>query len=286
MKIIDPHLHLINLREGDYHWLKPHQPPLWPDKALIAQSFTESELRLSPPLQLCGFVHIEAGFDNNQPWREIDWLESHCQLPFRSVAFADISASDFLQPLERLLRRPSVCGIRHILDTHAIPLLSNERVQQNLQYLAFRNLSFDTQLNLSDNSAVTLLCTLLDHMPQLKLIINHGGWPPSATDTKQWANWQENLRQLSQYDNVAIKLSGWEMADRQWQVADILPVLHQAMAMMGEHRVMLASNFPLSLWRSSYQQLWLDYKQTLPLSEGQLEHLCRLNAARWYNFEY
>jgi L-fuconolactonase len=286
MNIIDPHLHLFDLRKGHYHWLKPGQLPNWPDKHLIHRYFSESDLSLSAPLQLAGFVHIEAGFDNTQPWREIDWLESHCKLPFRSVAFADICAKDFFQLLDKLIRRPSVCGVRYILDKQADTLLGNELVQQNLQLLAYRRLSFDAQFSLTDSNAVAHLCQLLNRTPQLKVIINHAGWPPVPDETERWARWQDNLRHLSQYDNVAIKLSGWELLKRQWQVADILPVLSSAMDIMGEHRVMLASNFPLCLWRSSYQQLWLDYTQNLPLAEEQLKQLCRLNAAQWYKFEH
>lgn len=286
MKIIDPHLHLFDLNKGHYHWLKEDHEPKWPDKHIINKEFYESDLVLNSPLQLAGFVHIEAGFDNAQPWREIDWLETHCQKDFRSVAFADISSRDFAQTLDKLLKRPSVSGIRHILDNQAVKLLGNERTQQNLQLLAFCHLSFDAQLSLTDSAAVTLMANLLSHTPQLNVIINHGGWPPVGEESAQWTAWQDNLNLLSQYDNVAIKLSGWEMANRQWQVADMIQVLNCTLQIMGEHRVMLASNFPLCLWRSSYQQLWLDYIQKLPLNEQQLKHLCYLNAALWYKLKF
>jgi L-fuconolactonase len=285
MKIIDPHLHLFDLRKGQYNWLKADSPPFWPDKHVINQYFCELDLALEPPLELAGFVHIEAGFDNEQPWRELDYLETHCQLPFRSVAFADICASDFSQTLDKLLRRPSLCGIRYILDEQANKVLSNKRVQQNLQLLAYHQLSFDAQFNLSDNTAVTYLCKILSNAPQLKVIINHAGWPPAVADKENFTNLQHNLTQLSQFQNVAIKLSGWEMANRQWQVDDVVAILDDTLQIMGEHRVMLASNFPLCLWRSSYQQLWLDYTQKLPLDEEQLKHLCYQNAAHWYKFE-
>ena len=66
MDILDPHLHLFNLKSGDYHWLSPDNPPFWSDKAVIAKNFNESHLLLSTPFNLKGFVHIEAGFDNAQ----------------------------------------------------------------------------------------------------------------------------------------------------------------------------------------------------------------------------
>ena len=48
MKIIDPHLHLFDLKQGDYHWLKEENPPFWPDKHLIKKSFKETDLTLKP----------------------------------------------------------------------------------------------------------------------------------------------------------------------------------------------------------------------------------------------
>ncbi len=38
LKIIDPHIHLIDLAKGQYHWLKPQNPPHWPDKHLIEKN--------------------------------------------------------------------------------------------------------------------------------------------------------------------------------------------------------------------------------------------------------
>lgn len=116
MKIIDPHLHLFDLSQGEYSWLKPECPPFWSDKPLIAKNFSENDLTLAKPLTLAGFVHIEAGFDNQQPWREIAWLESTCKIPFRSIALLDITLPKalFLTQLESLMTYQSVVGVRYI----------------------------------------------------------------------------------------------------------------------------------------------------------------------------
>ena len=141
-KIIDPHLHLFNLQRGDYAWLKPQNPPFWSDKHLINKNFIEADILLSPPNQLAGFVHIEAGFDNHQPWREIDWLQQHCTLPFKSVAFADITTTTFAEHLEQLKQRNSVVGIRHILDDQAEQILSSTLIHRHFELLAEYELSF------------------------------------------------------------------------------------------------------------------------------------------------
>ncbi|MFT5313121.1 MAG: L-fuconolactonase, partial [Paraglaciecola sp.] len=263
IKIIDPHLHLFNLQEGDYAWLKAENPPRWPNKALINKDYREPDLALQTPLELMGFVHVEAGFDNQQPWREIDWLEQHCRLPFRSVAFADLTLSpdNFNWHIEQLCLRPSVTGVRHILDEQAVTLLNDPKAVGHFSVLHRHKLSFDAQLAIADNAAVDGLINILEHTPGLRVIIEHGGGVPSYIDRDRWLRWTNNLTRLARYPDVAIKLSGWEMANRDWTTDEIMPALAFCLSVFSNRRVMLASNFPLCSWRYSLQELWLNYVQ-------------------------
>ncbi|WP_281556454.1 amidohydrolase family protein [Thalassomonas sp. RHCl1] len=290
--IIDPHLHLFDLTQGEYAWLALDNPPFWQDKGKINQNFTESDLTPAP-LSLAGFVHIEAGFDNARPWREIAYLEQSCRLPFKSVAFIDLELEPmvFEQQLMQLLTYPSVTGCRHILDQQAIELLEQPKVQANLGRLADAGLSFDLQMPLADDKAVTVLAKILEQIPGLNVIINHAGWPPyletlTAAADKQTGNWQawlSGLKRLSAFDSVAIKCSGWEMAERQYQLSWAGAVIAECIRIFGEQRVMLASNFPLCLFSTTYSGLWQDYLK-LAYNEQQLTQLLYDNAATWYGF--
>jgi predicted TIM-barrel fold metal-dependent hydrolase len=284
LSIIDPHLHFLNLQGGDYDWLKSTKPPFWPDKEHINRQFTESDIALISPLKLAGFVHIEAGYDNQRPWREIDCLEQHCQLMFRSVAHADLTSDDFLLQIEMLCLRPSVVGIRHILDDQACILLNNPKVLKHLKILSHHQLSFDAQISLLDTKAVIKLIELLESTPELKVIINHGGWPPSFSDHDAWRSWRINLEQLAYYPQVAIKLSGWEMSNRNWNLDNITPILDTCLAEFDDTRLMLASNFPLCTWRFSMQEIWQNYATNLKLTRSTLTRLTSTNTAKWYKF--
>lgn len=267
MDIIDPHLHLFNLSDGHYGWLKPENAPYWPDKHIINREVSQSELQLSNPLNLAGFVHIEAGFDNAKPWRELDWLEQHCTLPFKTVAGGNLTCEDFPTVLTELRRRKSLVGIRHILDEDAHSLLTNKVFQNNLALLAKHNLSFDAQFSLTDTAATQALCKVLDNIPSLRVIINHGGWPPLKSNTGNWQQafrlWQHSLSALAPYSNVAIKLSGWEMQHRDYSPADMQNVIMTCVKILDERRVMLASNFPLNTFSCSYEELWQGYDRLL-----------------------
>jgi predicted TIM-barrel fold metal-dependent hydrolase len=283
VKIIDPHLHLFDLNLGDYGWLKPQNPPYWPDKQQIARHFHEEDLLLTKEMSLAGFVHIEAGFDNHQPWREIDWLESVCHLPFKTIACTDLIAADFANNLNEMLRRPSVIGLRHILDDDAVSILTHPSTTQHFGLLNDLRFNFEAQLSLTNTPAVDKLVSLAQHHKNMAIMINHGGWPPHKS-SNQFNTWQDNLRRLSICPNIAVKLSAWEMTDRNWVLTSVIETLGIALDCFGSNRVMLASNFPLCTLSQSYAQLWQTYHQGLDLSAELFTQLSYTNARRWYKF--
>jgi predicted TIM-barrel fold metal-dependent hydrolase len=285
-KIIDPHLHLFNLELGEYTWLKPSEPPLWPDKSIINQSFSESDLTLPASIQLAGFVHIEAGFDNQKPYREIDWLEQHCSLPFKSVAFADLTSAEFTQDIQQLTKRKSVTGIRHILDEDAVAILSTSSIHQHFALLEEHQLSFDVQMLVCQQQATEKLIKLAQLHPQLKIIINHAGWPPINQQSTDYKQWLMNLAKLAECTNIAIKLSAWEMTKREWEVEYLHQILLDCLVVFGRTRVMLASNFPLCLFTKSYADLWRVYTELADIIDADcFAHITYTTAANWYNLK-
>ncbi len=289
MRIIDPHIHLFDLEKGDYQWLRPENPPYWPDKSLIAKSFSEQDLTLKSPVTLAGFVHIEAGFDNAKPWREVEWLEQNCQVLFRSVAMLDITLSPavFEKQLTKLVHYKSVAAIRYILDDHALVILSNPNSEINLQKIAKQNLSFELQLSIENTQAVDRLIEIISATSGLLYCINHAGFPP--LNKSKMLVWMQNIKRLAEFDNIFIKCSGYEMAERNYSIKWCQEVIHHCIVSFGINRVMLASNFPLSLWRNSYQQTWQNYGvlenvSNTQLSDNDLDKLCYKNAYHFYKF--
>jgi len=294
MKVIDPHLHLFNLEQGDYQWLQPDTPPFWPDKSSINKSFTENNLTLSPPLDLVGFVHIEAGFDNNNPWRELEALEQNCNKPFQAIANINLTTSrnEFSQCLTKLILFQSFVGVRHILDEQATSLLNNKQVLSNFKTFndfaksIAKTLIFEAQLELAEHASVNALCDVIIDNPDITFIINHAGFPPADIQTIEWQRWQSNLLKLSMFPHVAIKCSGWEMIDRNYHSTWLNDNLALIFEIFGSQKMMLASNFPLCLLnKNSYQGYWQsmftsDFFQAL--TEQEKSALCYDNTLRWY----
>ncbi|MBL4942338.1 MAG: amidohydrolase family protein [Colwellia sp.] len=291
MKIIDPHLHLFNLNKGDYHWLNDDKPPFWSDKHLINKAFTESDLVLDTLLELVGFIHIEAGFDNQQPWRELKWLEKHCQRPFRAIAAIDLTLNSkaFQQQLSMLIAHPSFVGIRHILDEQVFSLLTNKQVIDNIDTLNKFSFIFEVQMQFDNHIAVNALYKTITNNTNLTFIINHAGFPTTSVKSVEWQRWQHNLLKLSTFSHVAIKCSGWEITDRNYQTAWMSETLTEIFNIFDIHKIMLASNFPLCLFNnSSYQDYWLSLLNTnffQTLNQQQKSALVYDNTLYWYQLK-
>ncbi|WP_441002747.1 amidohydrolase family protein [Pseudocolwellia agarivorans] len=295
MKIIDPHIHLFDLSLGEYEWLKLENPPFWSDKRVINNNFSEADINLSTQtqdLELSGFVHIEAGFDNELPWREIQWLESNCKNNFRSVACIDLTtpADVFIKQIDKLLSFKSVVGCRHILDDLACDILSHKNTLTNLNILADHQLSFDLQMPLSDLKGIKALTDILQQLPELTIIINHAGSPPYfmkhniSEQNSNFNHWLKSLETLSQFEHCAIKCSGWEMQNREYNSLWCDNIIAHCVRAFGINRVMLGSNFPLCLFSKSYQEVWQFHSSLTVYNQKQLAQLCLENSKHWYKF--
>ena len=283
MKIIDPHLHLFDRKKGQYPWLSEKNPPFWHDKSIINRDFNVIDLRLDEPFEHCGFVHIEAGFDNLKPWREIQWIESLTGSNIRTVACVDLTLNshDFVVLLDQLSIHKTLCGVRHILDGDAQTLLNTLQVQTNISTIAQRGLIFECQLDGEDTAAIHLLSTILKQNLNLKLVINHAAFPKK--DLSHTAAWFCNMQKLALFSQVKIKASGWEMVDRSYNSQQIQTVVELLIRIFSIDRVMLASNFPLCLFSQNYQSLWHCYSQ-LDFSDDEIHALTFANALKCYHF--
>ncbi|WP_042147262.1 MULTISPECIES: amidohydrolase [unclassified Pseudoalteromonas] len=259
-KIIDPHIHLFDLTKGQYHWLQTNNPPFWPDKHIIQKNFTEQDLQLNNNFILEGIVHIEAGFDNDSPLKEINFLQTTIiNTPFKAVAFIDLTlpSKEFKLQLSKLQQHKNnqLIGIRHIMEGTDSDLIFNENLFTNLTLLAELNLIFEAQFEFHDLNATKQLAIHAKSLSSLKIVINHCGLVTQG----KYELWQQAISILSPYENIHIKCSGWEMDNRQYKQLWLEKIVNHLLSQFGENRIMLASNFPLCLFSKSYNNLWQSY---------------------------
>jgi predicted TIM-barrel fold metal-dependent hydrolase len=261
-KIIDPHLHFFDKKNGDYHWLAEDNPPFWSDKSVINKNIGPQSLCLNESYLLTGAVHIEAGFDNNSPNRELAFLESNIypsaqQMQFRTIGLIDIFANNviFKKELLKLSKFSSFGGVRVVFDENTGILENVNILSKNLNCLQNAELIFEFQADFTNTSLVNSLFEVLAILPNLTVVINHAGLAPLSHELNQ-TQWQTNIQRFADLPMCYVKCSGFEMTNRAYtkdQVKGVLKAVHQ---MFGSNRMMLASNFPLTLFSCSYQQYW------------------------------
>lgn len=173
-------------------------------------------------------------------------------------------------------------GVRDILDDDAVEKLSSNQAIANLKTLAQHNLSFDCQFNLSCIKSTEALSAALSQLVNLSVIINHAGFPP--LEEVEYQQWQTNLAKIAKFENVSVKCSGFEMADRNYKPSWAITIISEVFRKFGEDRIMLASNFPLTLFSMPYQQYWQKMLPSLPFGPSQLQKLTFANSYRIYKF--
>ncbi|MGB1172667.1 MAG: amidohydrolase family protein [Marinobacterium sp.] len=286
INITDPHLHLFNLADGEYGWLQPNQGPDWPDKSALLRNFTESDLRLSEPLSLAGYAHIEAGFSNDHSWLEIDWIESQASLPIRTIGCINLCASqtDFSDSITQLLQRSSMVGVRHIFDEQLDSIISHTNTFPNLKTLESNGLLFELQFDATDEVAVDKIISLMKQLPSLTVVLDHQGFGSTALSDDQKHHWLSGLTKLAELPNLYVKCSGFEMLDRGFTAETLQQTVEQLVSLFGQSRVMMASNFPLITFSMSYSDYWSMVVDVLNETSLPMEKLVDLNAREIYRF--
>ncbi|WP_076919419.1 amidohydrolase [Pseudoalteromonas sp. SK18] len=274
-KIIDPHLHFFNLLEGQYTWLQGANPPAWPNLDKIKQPISVAKLIKNTDFELVGLVHIEAGFDNNQPVKELNWLANHIKtIPYKAISFATINQPNnaFKLALQQL-EHCSLVGIRDITEGHDAERLLSPHCLDNLRHLSQLKLHFEAQFEVENLNITERLISYANQVSDLQIIINHTGLAHNL------ANWTAAIELLAKQPNVAIKFSGFEllMLNSEQQSQCFKHILKH----FGMQRVMFASNFPVCQININYNELWQHYR-TLCDDTIIWQHLSYKNAARLY----
>lgn len=308
-KIIDPHLHFFDLNKGNYAWLKSSNPPFWPDKSLINKDVMPVDLVINNnELLLIGAVHIEAGFNNEMSQNELRWLEREVypietRYVFKSISYIDLKkpSVDFEKQFEFMMIYPTFKGIRCIIDDDESFYGCMECVIENLKILECAGILLEMQLSFCDILLTRFLLEAMSKVPKLKLVVNHSGLPPLAfnasikdridpsnendkTFINEFHTWEKNLALFAELPNCFIKCSGFEMQNREYTKRDVIEIIKRVHAHFGTNKMMLASNFPLTLFTRSYSEYWTLLHECTKEAQLDCERLMHRNAKELYCF--
>jgi L-fuconolactonase len=111
----------------------------------------------------------------------------------------------------------------------------------------------------ADPSALAHVPTICDRHPDLRLVIDHLGKPPIRGSEAQFRSWRHLLARAAESPRVYAKVSGLYPAvgdTTAWTADDLRAVVAVALEIFGPDRLMLGSDWPVSVLAGGYGRVW------------------------------
>jgi L-fuconolactonase len=151
--------------------------------------------------------------------------------------------------------------------------------------MAAAGLSFDA---LIDPRHLPAMAALIERLPGLSVVIDHGGKPDLASpgrNTAAFDRWRDGMRALAAYPHVHCKLSGLlTQAQPGWTADRILPAAETLLDLFGPERLIWGSDWPVMTLAGTYPD-WVGIADRVlaELSPDQRAAVWGGNAVRFYD---
>jgi len=283
----DTHVHFHDMAEPRlrYEWLEPEAQDAdlgdygaikslryWADDFLAETRFQNVER----------IVHVQAAIGTPDPVAETEWLDAFGErtgVPHGIVAYADLSAPDVGDVLERHARSPRLRGIRDLRYDDYLTNPSWRRGYAQLERFG---------LVCCDDPFVEEMPQALElarQFPGITLCIDHAGFP-RRRDDEYFQRWRDGMRTLARAENTVVKISGLGMCDHTWTVESIRPWVLACIEAFGAERSFFGTNWPVDRLYSSYGDVVDAYAEIISeFSESEQRALFTANANRVFRLE-
>jgi predicted TIM-barrel fold metal-dependent hydrolase len=259
-QIVDAHHHIW--RAGWTPWLSgPMTPRIFGPYQGIRRDYPAAEYAADArPSGVTRSVHVQANVAPGKAVDEVAWAAAsgrQAELVQAVVAFADLTAADVGDLLDRELAYPAVRSIRQQLHWHPDPawryaptpdLMLDPGWQRGLREVTRRGLHFELQV--FPNQYAHAL-RLVEAFSDTTFVLLHAGMPADRT-AEGMAFWRQGLARFAVCPNVLVKLSGLGTFTRRCRLDEWRPVIEITIDLFGPDRCMFGSNFPI-------EKLWTDY---------------------------
>lgn len=201
MTIIDAHQHFWRLARGDYRFPRPDDRVLYRDflPSDFAAIIADAGVTASVAVQATDTI-AETAF--------LLELASRSGFVAGVVGWCDPQMPASMDDLLRLPGKAALVGVRPMLQ--GLPdiswLVGHESVAQ-LERIAEQGLVFDA---LVDPRQLFVISDLCQHLPSLKVVVDHMGKPWRAPEA--FDQWTAGMQELARVDNCWVKVSGFPFA--------------------------------------------------------------------------
>ena len=251
MTVVDAHLHVWDLEQGDYAWLGPDLGELHrsflPDEAAheLASAGVSSALLVQAEDSLRETRYLLQVADEH-PWVHgvVGWVQ--------------LDDPDLAERQLDELNHPALRGVRHLVHDDPRPdFFDLAPVRRSLAAVAERGLVLDVPDAWPRH--LDAVARLADAVPALVVVVDHLAKPPRGS--QDLAAWESSLRRVAQHPQVVAKVSGLQAAGQTYASEALRPVLQVAIEAFGVERLMFGSDWPMTASVGGYPAAYVVAKE-------------------------
>lgn len=276
---VDSHQHFWNFDRMDYTWPTEKEPSIFrniePDelKPLIREAGIDKTV----------IVQAKDACEETDYLLELaeqyDWIAG-------VVGWVPLLDPDeTAKQLKKYTKNKYFKGVRHLIHEEEDPdWIVQDKVIEGLKVLADFNVPYDFVAIFPKH--IKHVKTLVEKVPNLKIVIDHLAKPPiyEGTLNEQWAQYME---ELARYPQVYSKVSGLNTvcADPDnWDYKELEPYIDVAVEKFGANRLMYGSDWPVADLAGDYLKVWKETNKAIEkLSEEEKEAILGKTAIEFYN---
>jgi L-fuconolactonase len=250
MKIIDSHQHFWKYEPVRDAWISE-------EMTVLRRDFLPEELdSIYKQSGISGCVAVQADQSLDETHflvhlaREYSFIKG-------VVGWVNLRADNLLEELEYMKTMPAVKGFRHIVQGEDADIfLKDANFCRGIAGLESFGYTYDILVFARQLPAVR---HFVNRFPNQPFVLDHGGKPyirgimaHNSDDrlmSDLFAFWKKEIALLAQHPNVCCKLSGLttEADWNEWKYPDILPFMDVLLESFGPGRLMVGSDWPVSL---------------------------------------
>lgn len=276
--MIDSHHHVWDVDVREHAWLS--------DLPVINHTFGLDDLRpIAAAAGVDGTVLVQVLAEVSET-REFLALAAADPLVRGVVGWVDLTRADVGDTLAALRAGTGgdhLVGIRHLVQSEPdLAWLLRPDVRAGIAAVGAAGLAYDLLIR---PEHLDVAAELVAALPEVSFVLNHLAKPNVAAG--EIDDWAVGMRRLSRRPNVACKVSGiLTEAGDDFSVSVLTPYVQVAVEAFGPARLMLGSDWPVSLLAAQYPQVMATLVQTLRsagVTGSDLEDVCGATAKRWYH---
>lgn len=275
---VDTHQHLWVMSERAYDWITP-------DYGVLNNDFRPEDV--NDDVKKAGVtatVLVQAADTYDDTFYMLSVARAHDHVR-GVVGWVPLNKPvEARESLDLLSHNKYIKGYRNLTHTYADPRwILQPSVKETLTDIAKRDLALDMVSVNSDHSRA--IVELADNNPSLRIVVDHMAKPNIAE--KQWDDWASDMTELAKRPNVYVKHSGLNTASGQgWTASDWQPYVDHCLEKFGSNRMMMGSDWPVSLLAGDFVGVWAAQMETISkLSQSEQEDICYRTAQHFYKLD-